>query len=814
MKTANAMWLLLGLVWIAWVWPLLTGQVPAFRDAYHFYYPLETWLDRQAQRGDFFPQFNAHDGAGVNVVGEMSTGLFYPGRWLWWLPGLSVAQRMGVVILVHIAIAGIGAAYAARRLALGSAPQLLAATAYSLSGPVLFQHVNPIYLISAAWLPWALAESCAVARGIGANDRERWWVWILACSLMLLGGDPQATVHCGLIMVLAVGVSAWSDRAVGQLPWRLMQLALAVLAVVGITAVQTLPTWYWVQASLNTASNHVAQHAIDNVPTLLQSIQPTDYDLARGSPYAYSVAPWHLLTLLWSHAFGQFMPINSRWLSAWSAEPRMWTASLSIGLISSLLALGCLRNRELRRATGFLWLLALLSGSAMLGNYAPSWMLKSGLRIVGLSTNGLPADEVGGVYWMLVHSLPGYELFRYPAKWSPIFAASLTLCAAYALHHWHLARATVNRTLCWIAALSFSLSLIAGSLLVVPSARERFDGWLSGTPPDAWLGAIESGPAARTLWFSLTLASLVSIVAWIAMKRCTSAWQPWLLVIVLMLEMGSSNHQWLATTTPPRAAKDFLQNELLQNNLASSDQSTLTRLWAASGQANLERDRPNANSLSDKLDYQQQFMLGKLHLMTDDLGNVSSYMTLTPRALSRVRHQLAKHDRLEPINEELDAALGWLGVQSRLVRADTLQWQPVPTAAPLIEGTPSLSVTTLHVNHFSNNHVSLKVEAVNDCHLVVRLFQDGGWRANMRSDEGETIATAPTPSHLGLFQSLELPAGTWQVELHYETPGIRTGVWISALSIVALIVIGLMNQMPSRTAPSPSPQPQPPAEGR
>ncbi len=57
--------------------------------------------------------------------------------------GLSVAQRFGCVLLAHTAVAGIGAAYAARRMHLAAAPQLLAATAYSLAGPVFLSTCQP-----------------------------------------------------------------------------------------------------------------------------------------------------------------------------------------------------------------------------------------------------------------------------------------------------------------------------------------------------------------------------------------------------------------------------------------------------------------------------------------------------------------------------------------------------------------------------------------------------------------------------------------------------------------------------------------------
>ncbi len=264
MKTAKVAWFVLGIAWLALYWPLLIGRVPAFRDGYHFYYPLQVWLADQAQQGEIFPQANLQDGIGVNLAGEMSTGLFYPGRVLFFVPWLDTAQRMGLSLLLHTALSGAGAAYAARRMGLNATAQCLAAAAYSLSGPVGFQHVNAIYLVGAAWLPWALGECWVLAGGevrgstdastststigsAGTSGEVRWVVWGVACCLMILGGDPQGAVHVGLLTCLAVGWAGWSARSLRVTLIRALQLGIATCIVAGLTAVQTLPTWHWMQ---------------------------------------------------------------------------------------------------------------------------------------------------------------------------------------------------------------------------------------------------------------------------------------------------------------------------------------------------------------------------------------------------------------------------------------------------------------------------------------------------------------------------------------------------------------------------------------
>ncbi len=70
----------------------------------------------------------------------------------------------------------------------------------------------------------------------------------------------------------AIGVVAYSSRSLVptfRLSWR---LALAVLIVTGITAMQWLPTWYWLQATSQPPVISTSNAALDNVPTLLQAL--------------------------------------------------------------------------------------------------------------------------------------------------------------------------------------------------------------------------------------------------------------------------------------------------------------------------------------------------------------------------------------------------------------------------------------------------------------------------------------------------------------------------------------------------------------
>lgn len=847
-------WVLLVLV-IAWLyWPFLSGEVPAFRDAFHFYYPLEVWLAERADAGQLVPHFNPYDGTGTNLIGETSSGLCYPGRALWWISSLAVAQRFAVVLLVHTLIAAAGAAYAARRMGLSPAARCLAATAYALGGAVLFQHVNPVYLIGAAWTPWLFAECWALAHqstpslgqqregptaSYGAGPQPRMAVWVAAAALMMLGGDPQATANAGIVALLAIlarliASGSWLFFA-RQLAW----LGCAVLLVAGLTAVQSLPARHWLAHSLRVASHPAtdptAQEAIDDVPRLLRPLAASDRQ-ASSAPgaaaerglegrYRFSVAPWHLLTLVWGTAGGNFLPENTRWLQVLAAEPPTWTASLSIGLLPALWALASWTRRETRRGQRFLIAVAAIAGLAMLGNYAPVWLLRQACHAVGADawSRNLPGDEVGGVYWMFTQIVPGYAAFRYPAKWSVWFACALALSAATALDRRDMSTRTLRRLCEFVAALSAAAALAIVGLYALPvgkHAQVAFTNWLVAAPPDGWLGRPDA-QAVLQLWLQGALIA-AAIATTVALCLRLQSHAPRLRALVLLLTLGelawAGNH-WLVAVDVDRINANELA-PLAESNRGAQDSAgpLFERLWAGTARADVESwqveyadpSQPDPSQAEREhvervCGYQMVYRLGKLHLLGPEQANLSAFLSLTPRSLSAVRHLLAQADDHRADNPELDEALAWLGVTQRLVSDEQPTWQAVPEARPIVQlltaaeaSADRPAASSLSVESFEPERLRIQVSSPHPSQLVVRLLQDGGWTAKLWPRDGSAAEQAdleqvPASTHLGLFQSLSVPGGDWTVELSYCAPGWRMGLAIS-LSTLALSVVVFLTQ--------------------
>ena len=127
-----------------------------FRDVAYWHANTLHWTVHQWQTGSP-PLWNDYQGLGGSWVGQGTTTVFYPGTWLLLLGTTSFQQAYTLVIALHLVLAGVATFYLSRVVGLRHEAAGLAALSYMLSGPVLVQHANWPFLISAAWFPLALA---------------------------------------------------------------------------------------------------------------------------------------------------------------------------------------------------------------------------------------------------------------------------------------------------------------------------------------------------------------------------------------------------------------------------------------------------------------------------------------------------------------------------------------------------------------------------------------------------------------------------------------------------------------------------------
>jgi hypothetical protein len=503
---------------------LFADRSLAFRDTGVFYHPLYEWVETQWHASGL-PLWNPHVNFGVPVVGEASTSIFYPGKLLLVLP-IDFAWKFKLYVVGHVFLAAAGAYYAARVLGTTREAAALAAVAYACGGAVLFQHCNVVFLVGAAWLPWAIAaaeqmltqHSARAAAGLG-----------VVLALMVLGGDPQMAYHAGLAAGAYGAALVWTRRTaenneaqqrtpIGRaLLHTGSLLMLAAVTAFVLSAVQTLPAG---QAARH--SDRASYHAPRNIYEAAQVIasdkdgvalasqglfRDPEPDTHAGSIYQFSFAPWHLGEYVWPNLFGQYFPQYRRWMMFTPSEPRIWNQSVYLGLLPLLLGLAGLRLRcGSVRMQWLSWCLVLaVLGS--FGSYGISWFLRHGCYLSGQPHWGvkLPGDQVGGIYWLAVTLLPSYAYFRFPAKLLTFAACPLCLLAALGFDR---LRENPTSRLRWIA-LGIAGATAAGAvgLLLGRSAFEQFGQRMA---PDAIFGLFDTRGAYRDLLVSLVHALIAS----------------------------------------------------------------------------------------------------------------------------------------------------------------------------------------------------------------------------------------------------------------------------------------------------------------
>jgi len=523
---------LIGSIWLWMFWPMISGQtVCGFRDSAYLYYPLFKWIDSVWAAGEI-PLWNPYCNYGLPVVGDGSSSVFYPGKLIFLCRFLSYPSRYGTYLSSHVLIAAVGAYQFARGMKANQAGSTLASISYAFGGSVLFQVTNVIYLVSAAWLPFALL---LVWRGIlGGDWRSTVWAGVV-CALMILGGDPQMVYHVGLIAAASLVFRFWKRRrwllkntrsscheAYRWLAAAGARLLLMVIVTSCLAAIQILPTAHWAErseradpliiANIYHAWNYAQKvsepksrpkfrswvgkaapitHLDETVAwSLLGSPAP---DSQTDATYQFSQPPWSIAELFFPNVMGKPFPTHQRWSDALPAAERIWTPSLYAGVLTILLALSQFRLWGKRKRHVWLCRIGVFFAVASLGWFGFVWLMNEGLAAAGLGT--LEIDEmkvgpqVGGLYWFMVTFLPKYFMFRYPAKLFLITSLMISVLAGLGLSP---KKTTKSNPFAYASSLysgvAVSVLCIAGLLTLQIAPIES---WLERIRPNLFFGPMD-----------------------------------------------------------------------------------------------------------------------------------------------------------------------------------------------------------------------------------------------------------------------------------------------------------------------------------
>ncbi len=389
LKTILALLILICLTLLFFWKILLTNLILVSVDTFLYFYPYKAYAAEALRQGRL-PLWNPHLFMGAPLLANSQVGVFYPPNWLFlWL---AAPKQVAWSIGLHLALAGILAlAYSRLSLQLGWAGAMVAAILFAFGGYLGAQveHINQ--LNAAVWLPLLfLLYDLALTR---PHRRRFWFLWLaLTVALTLLAGHAQTV----FISLFGLGLYAlWraifepltppnSLKSLLQNPhfskygrslvYHLWPLVLMSALAVALAAIQLLPTAELSRLSIRSGGLTFREAVAFSLrPTILHYtlLPPLNLDLSQ----------------VLGEAFGE------------------WVAYLGVsGLILALL--GTFRSIWHNPARRFVFLAA------------------SGLVLsLGLFS--------GPVYLTLYYLVPGFNLFRVPARWLLLYAFGAAVLAGY-----------------------------------------------------------------------------------------------------------------------------------------------------------------------------------------------------------------------------------------------------------------------------------------------------------------------------------------------------------------------------------------------
>ena len=406
-------WLTLALAALAILWPLgLTHRVLAGVDALTYFTPY--WAYRMAElRAGQMPLWNPYLFLGVPFLANPQAAVLYPLHWP--LSWLRPEQALIWSALLHVWLAaGFTYTFARRSLRLSRLAVWLAGLIFGLGGFTLARVENINQLNALAWLPALLWLYDETARAASGRSRIRWGAALaVAVALQLLAGHTQTTfinmVGLGLWAGWPAVAVLWTRRGKGaeeqrsrgdagtrghgepgtndERPARLHDYLLPLLAVIPailLAAAQLLPTLELNGLGLRTGGLPYRQAVSFSLrPRLLaQSFLPP---FGRGLDAAFG-----------SEGYAEFV--------GYAGIAALVLAGVGLSLLWR-------QRAEVKR---------------------PPWNVQ---RATLLAASGflLALGVYNPLYYLLWRVIPGFDLFRAPARWLELFALGAAALAAFGL---------------------------------------------------------------------------------------------------------------------------------------------------------------------------------------------------------------------------------------------------------------------------------------------------------------------------------------------------------------------------------------------
>ena len=784
----------------------------AFRDVSHFYIPLYGYVAERTSE-EWLPLWNPLDHTGISLLGETSTAVLYPIRYAVYCLPLESETAMAWYVALHLILASFTANWAARRAGGSPTGGAIAGVLYPLSGTVLFLYCNPPFLVGAAWLPLVVGALVAKKQ---MSVRVRCLIAGPALAMMVLGGDPQTALHA----VLVAGVVALC-RLVGKSSQG--EFSPALRAIVGSAVLGVLLSAPQIAASMSWSSQSDRHLQADITPWY----QPPASGSIRADAYGFSLPPWHSVELLTPSAFGSPFPKLQRISKLIPGDGRVWTPTIYMGLFSALALLSQLGRARDRRSR--VWLaVAFTTLLLSMGHFGLAWVLQQ----AGLLRNYDSA--IGGPYWWLHQFLPGYDSFRYPTKWLPVFSLAVSILAAQWFDRITSPSAVIPKKLFWCMAAVLTIGLSATFFLpaLVPKT--------AATIKDSYWGPLDVDAGIREIQWSI-LSSIVLLGLLFGVLRFetvlrfnTIRVRQTGILLLLALELGVVGHGLIL-----KVDSRFERARIVQpaNDCERWLRTTSDGGWPLAW----SNDKPSNTGYRRTLDVaaaERLSWFGRWHLehRVNVFNSMTSIRSQEVSTFWRSANELTSSMDQAEREEFWRSVRQWLSINGVVNTSSKPAYQDrtgetiltdIPTVTQQIDGEtseltfhhewstsenqPDLNLMRellLSVHDRAGNHqpvVDLAADArpgpmydhatearyvVDFSHetLVTRpVYQDGHWYAELSGDDSATPLEISKVDFLK--QGVVVPPGRWTVRFYYAPFWVLPSIAVAVLTWLGLILL-------------------------
>lgn len=419
-------------------WPLYFGAGFIGGDLYPYFFPQKAFYSDCLKQGRF-PLWNDLAGFGYPILGESQTGAAYPLHLLTYI-SFDLNTAYSAEHLLHYTICFFGTWLFARRLGLASSGALLAAVTFTY-GWFPPRACLEWAIVTGAWLPVALwcTESYL---------QFRTWRYAIGLSLVLgvqlLAGHFHLAFMTQMLVVTWFAFRLWIERPAGSPQNRIREesrpvppiaigFILALIAGMGLAAVQLLPTWELKQRSSRVVTGSDYDPAYGHMPPLYVSQLiapwlwygplPFDEDNVIREIAEYT-APWH-----WFSPFRDAKDRDQLYdldraiqrcrFAALQAGTNKVEAHCYCGMVPVCLAIwAVIAWIRARYSQG------VLNSNKVLFERTRGYWLIAALLAIGYAT---------GILFPIARHLPGFSFFRGPGRYGIVVTLAVALFAGHML---------------------------------------------------------------------------------------------------------------------------------------------------------------------------------------------------------------------------------------------------------------------------------------------------------------------------------------------------------------------------------------------